>query len=265
MTQQQEKKHYIHIEEQKIAVKTAAILGGRLNLHHLYDGFQTSIDSILLAAACPIHPGQSLLDLGCGVGSAGLSVACRVADITLTGIDIQPNAIALARHNATCNTIDQTSFQAQNIATYKEQNSVDHVICNPPYLPAGAHLRSPSASKATAMGFDQEMDLDIWIKTAHRALKNSGSFTMIHRADQLDTILRLYNRRFGAIEIFPIHPYGDQPAKRIIIRALKNRKTPLTLHAPLILHESKQNTDGTRHYTKQAESILRDMSAIYSG
>lgn len=50
----------------------------------------------MLAAACPAKAGQSVLDLGCGVGSAGLCVAARVPGIVLSGIDVGRDHVALA-------------------------------------------------------------------------------------------------------------------------------------------------------------------------
>ena len=233
---------------------TSDILGNRLQLAHLKDGFQTSIDSVLVAAACPIKSGQSLLDLGCGIGSAGLCVAERVQNIQLTGIDIQPEVIELAIENAKSNE-KQASFISGDVRDYKEQNLYDHIICNPPYLESGKHLRSPEESKATAMGHS-EASLEDWVKTAHRALKPHGCLTLIHRADQIDKILQCYERRFGGIEIIPLWPYKDQEAKRIIIRALRDRKTPTRIHAGLILHQEGGD------YTMEAQDILAHMKGL---
>ena len=238
-----------------IEVTTCDILGKRLKISHLKNGFQTSIDSILVAAACPIRSEQSLLDLGCGVGSAGLCVAERVQNIELTGIDVQSEVIGLATQNAELNQKIAT-FIISNVQDYKEQNIFDHIICNPPYLEGGRHLRSPSESKATAMGHS-EATLENWIKTAHRALKPHGSLTLIHRADQLDKILQCCERRFGAIEIIPLWPYIEHAAKRVIVRALKDRKTPTTIHRGLTLHQSGGG------YTPETEGILRDIKGLY--
>lgn len=233
------------------------VLNKRLKLRHSADGFKTSIDSVLLAASCPAQSGDHILDMGCGVGGAGLSVLTRVANIHLTGVEIQGDHVDLARQNALDNGFgDQCDFVTSDIHHYKSDQSFDHVICNPPYLTAGAHLRSPSEEKATAMGH-QSLLLKDWIDVAYKRLKPKGSLTMIHRADQIDEIIQALGTRFGAVEIFPLWPKEGAPAKRVIIRCLKDRRTPATLRAGLILHQA----DG--EYTNAAQKIFKDMQKTF--
>lgn len=235
------------------------ILGGRLTLHQDLAGFHTTLDAVLLAAACPVQASESVLDLGCGVGSAGLAVLSRVPTACLTGIDIQEHVIALARKNADMNHMTTcTLFDTYDVRALRDDKhiSFDHVICNPPYLPSGTYLPADNDQRAKAMGH-RDTDLKDWVDAGFYALKNSGSLTLIHRADQLDKIFYTLGKRFGAIEIFPLWPKQGQPAKRVIVRALKNRKTPTTIHHGLILH--KNNGD----YTIEAEKILRDGGALF--
>jgi tRNA1(Val) A37 N6-methylase TrmN6 len=49
-----------------------------------------------------------------------------------------------------------------------------------------------------------------------------------------------------------VHPYADEPAKRVLIHAVKTGKAPLQLLPPLILHDRT----GAKH-TPEAEAILR--------
>lgn len=238
------------------------LLNRRVLLHQPEGGFRTSIDAVLLAAACVAKTGQSLLDLGCSTGAAGLCVLARVPGLRLTGIDIQADHIALAQENAALNGISALcDFETADVMAFKrhdlEGNNVqfDHIICNPPYNDAQAHTRSPSEAKALAMGH-AHTTLQDWIDCANRNLKSGGSFTLIHKADQIDKILRAMGRRFGAVEIFPIEPRAGREASRVIVRALKDRKTPARLHPPLILHE--ENGD----YTEAADAVLRDMQAL---
>ena len=62
-----------------------AVLGGRLRLRQPKRGHRVGHDAILLAASCPARAGDAVVDLGAGVGAAGLALAARVE-----GIDRDP-------------------------------------------------------------------------------------------------------------------------------------------------------------------------------
>lgn len=237
--------------------KIIHVLNKRVALMQPEDGFLTCTDSVMLAAACPVKAGESILDLGCGVGSAGLCVLARVEQTTLKGLDILPEVVALAEENAAQNEMAaRTSFACIDIRDF-EGETFDHVICNPPFLEAGEHSPSPSAAKATAMGFgEDDMDLKDWIDCTFRSIKGSGSLTIIHRADTVDDIIQALGKRFGNTEIIPLWPKAGREAKRVIIRTCKHRKSPATIHPGLVLHQD----NGA--YSEAAENILRDMHPI---
>ncbi|MEZ5830853.1 MAG: hypothetical protein R3D05_06700, partial [Dongiaceae bacterium] len=80
----------------KISTTTDTVLGGRVTLHQPASGYRVAIDPILLAAACPAEPGEIIVDLGCGVGTAALCLARRVRDVRCVGVDLQQELITLA-------------------------------------------------------------------------------------------------------------------------------------------------------------------------
>lgn len=80
--------------------------------------------------------------------------------------------------------------------------------------------------------------------------------TMIHRADHVDKIVQGLGKSFGQIEIIPLWPRAGEPAKRVIVRAVKGRKTPALIHPGLVLH----NPDGS--YTLEADRVLRQAGSI---
>ncbi|PCJ95858.1 MAG: methyltransferase [Zetaproteobacteria bacterium] len=239
------------------------VLNKKVALHQAPEGFRTSMDSVILGAACPAKSEESILDLGCGIGSAGLCAIYRINGATLCGIDIQEDHIKLANKNAHINDMaGRTTFICSDIRT-AELGTFNHIICNPPYMEAGAHLQSPSPAKAKAMGhIEENIKLQDWIACAHKHIKGQGSLTMIHDAGQIDNIIHaLYGknggRRFGAVEIIPIYSKRNTSAKRVIVRAYKHKKSKSVLHTGIIMHEQ----DGT--YTKEADNILRHAASLF--
>lgn len=235
------------------------VLGQRVRLLQPDGGFRTALDSIMLAAACRLKDDDSILDLGCGVGGAGLCALARVPNTHLTGIDIQSHHIKLALQNAAQNAMaERTEFLTASVLTYEKKagSLFHHIICNPPYMDAGAHAPSPSKAKATAHGHQDNIKIKDWIDCAFRNLKSRGSLTLIHRADQTDKIIQALGKRFGSTEIIPLWPKQGREAKRVIIRTIKDRRSPATLHPGIILH--KDNGD----YTVQTEEILRNAKPL---
>ncbi len=237
------------------------VLDKKLRLHQPENGFRTSLDTIMLSAACPVKDGQRVLDAGCGVGAAGFCVAKRLKDIKLTGVDIDADFIKLAQENIALNGFDANDieFHCAEIDHFRrhEKPIFDHVISNPPYLNAGSYKDSPHEKKAIAIGHaNTGFTLEQWIKALHRLVKPKGSITLIHRADHTDQIIKAFEHRFGFIEIIPLWPKQGRNAKRVIIRAIKDRKGPCTLHRGVTLH-TEDNA-----YTAEADAILRGNAII---
>ncbi len=234
------------------------VLDHKVRLLQAEKGFRTSMDSVFVAAACPARQGQRVLDLGCGVGGASFCLLWRVAETHLTGIDIQEDHVHLARSNVALNGMEgRADFHTADVRNFRDADRFDHVICNPPYLEAGSYTVSALEQKAIALGHEgSEVVLKDWIDAAFENLKSGGSLAMIHRADMSDKIIQALGKRFGAVDIIPLWPKAGEEARRVIIRAIKDRKTPCRLHSGIILH------DDNGHNTAAAENILRAGHAI---
>ena len=80
-----------------------AVLGGRLLLKQPRRGHRVGHDAILLAAACPARARDRVVDLGAGVGAAGLALALRVEGTRVTLVEVDAGLAALAAENAQVN------------------------------------------------------------------------------------------------------------------------------------------------------------------
>src|ERR1700678_1559430 len=82
-----------------------AFLGGQLRVRQPKSGHRAGHDAMLLAAATPARSGDRVVDLGAGIGAAGLAVAKRAAGIKLVLVEIDKGLAELARTNASANAI----------------------------------------------------------------------------------------------------------------------------------------------------------------
>lgn len=238
------------------------LLRGQVKLLQPREGFHASMDTVLLAAATHVNEGQTLLDVGCGVGSAGLCVTLKNKNITLFGIDIFEENIVLARENARINGVsDRVMFEFNSLQqdTVLKDNYFDVVMTNPPYQSGGKHTPSPHAQKSLAHGEDgSDITLGEWCKYLHKKLKQGGKMVMVHRADRLDEIIRALTERrwFGSLVVKPVHSRVNEPAKRILISARKERYAPIVIKPALVMHQA----DGS--YTAEAAAILDGVATI---
>ncbi len=77
----------------------------------------------------------SVLDVCCGSGCIGISLAYYMPNISVTAIDISENALAVARENAENNGVsDRICFEKADVMKKCLSVGVDCVVSNPPYI-----------------------------------------------------------------------------------------------------------------------------------
>ncbi|RDD60936.1 methyltransferase domain-containing protein [Ferruginivarius sediminum] len=218
------------------------------------DGYRVAIDPVLLAAAVPVRAGESVLDLGCGVGAAALCLLARQPEARVLGLEIQPDLAALAASNAEANgAASHFSVVAGDLLTpplKADGAGFDHVMANPPYLSAESARRPDNHSRAIA-NVEGAARLANWVAAALALCRPRGTITFIHRADRLDRLLAALTGQAGAIVVFPLWPMPGKDAKRVLVQARKDIKTPTRMAAGLTLHVAGGG------FTQPAEAVLR--------
>ncbi|MFK4727494.1 tRNA1(Val) A37 N6-methylase TrmN6 [Bradyrhizobium niftali] len=220
-----------------------AFLGGQLRLKQKRSGHRAGHDAILLAAATEAQAGDRVVDLGAGIGTAGLALARRVAGIRLSLVEIDPELAELARANAAANAIaadtivlDVTADAQAFLAHGLVPDSVDRVLMNPPFNDPVRHRGSPDQARHTAHVATEET-LHAWVHAARRILRSNGVLTLIWRADGIAEVLAALSRGFGSLSILPVHGEVGRPAIRVLVRAIKGGKAPTRLLPGLMLNE----------------------------
>src|SRR6516164_10119294 len=187
-----------------VEVTEDAALGGRLRLKQPRRGHRVGHDAVLLAAACPARVGERAVDLGAGVGAAGLALALRVEGTEVVLVEVDAGLARLAAENA----------QLNGLSARVRSTVLDVAAPARAFAAAGlgpesvAHVRPGAA-------------LPVWIKTAARLLRPRGTLTMIWRADGLADVLQALAPVFGAVAVLPVHPGEEKAAIRVLVRATK--------------------------------------------
>src|SRR5262249_19267051 len=151
-----------------------AVLGGRLLLRQPARGHRVGHDAILLAASTAARRGEVAVDLGAGIGAAGLVLAQRVPGLSVRLIEIDAALAALAAENAARNglaprvsahALDVTGNVEDFVAAGLAVGGSDRVLMNPPFHGSRRAQASPDARRRLAH-LAPEGALAAWIATA---------------------------------------------------------------------------------------------------
>jgi len=112
--------------------------------------------SRVLIEAMDIPAGARVLDVGCGYGPIGLSAAALNAEGTVTMVDVNERAVALAKENAALNGIRNVEVLVSDVYEAVRGKVFDIILTNPPIragkavvhriLEEGAELLAPGGS-----------------------------------------------------------------------------------------------------------------------
>ncbi|MFP4274824.1 MAG: tRNA1(Val) (adenine(37)-N6)-methyltransferase [Paracoccaceae bacterium] len=239
-----------------------AFLGGRIVVAQPRHGYRAGLDPVLLAASVPARRGQSVLELGCGVGVAALCLGARVAGLRLSGLELQPDYAALAQENARRNGIALEVLEGDvaAIPPALRQRRFDHVMLNPPWFDRTASIAAQEPGREGGLG--EAVPLATWIAAAARRLAPRGRLSLIHRAERLPEILGALSGRLGSVEVLPLAPRAGRAAHLLLLRARKDGRAPFRLHAPVVLHQGDRHESDREDYTAAIRAVLREGSAL---
>lgn len=233
-----------------------AFLGGRLHLWQPKAGYRAGVDPVLLAASVPAKAGQSVLDLGCGVGTAALCLGARVPGLDLVGIEREADYAALAARNG----LEVFAADLTDMPAALRQRSFDHVLANPPFFDRASGRQAVNPGREAGRGV--ETPVAAWIDAAARRLGHKGYLHMIHRSECVPDLLAGAAGRLGSPEIWPLCPRIGKAAELVIFRARKNGRAEFRMRFPVILHDGVRHERDGDSYTPEISSVLRDGAAL---
>lgn len=230
-------------------------------------GHRAGMDALMLAAAVPGAFAGRLADFGAGAGAAGLAVAsrCRQAKVQLVELTTEMARFAEATlaHAGNASLRGRASVLVADVALSGKARaeagladaSLDFVIMNPPFNPAH-HRQTSDALKRQAHVMEDGL-FESWIRSAAAVVKPRGGLALIARPEQLAAILAAMDGRFGKAEIVPVHPRANAAAIRVIIRAVRASRAPLSLCPPLVLRDPGDS------FSQRADDISNGRASLF--
>lgn len=216
-----------------------------LMLRQSQDSFRLGQDSVLLAAfARPRHHAH-VLDLGCGTGA--LSLLLYRPDLTITGLELQPNAVALFRQSLADNAIAGQALpitviegDLRQIRTLFSHGSMDYVICNPPYFSHTAGQNAAVNSRRLARQDGTCTIEDVAVATSF-VLHTGGKLAIVFRPERLWTLLLALER----VRLIPkrlrfVHQNASKPPSSVLVECRKGSSPEGLMVEPPLLVESEE-------------------------
>lgn len=153
--------------------------------------FRLSTDCVLLADFINISSAARGIDLGCASGAIALLLLSRSRKLHMTGLEIVPEAAALAEENMSANNLSGRSCIVNgDIRLHRElfrSGSFDLVAANPPYFPVGSGYTASDKNRASAR--DESLcTLEDICRAAAFLCRTGGSFSLVHKPERLSEI-----------------------------------------------------------------------------
>ena len=159
--------------------------------------FRLSTDCVLLADFVNTSSAAKGIDLGCASGAIGLLLLSRSPRLHMTGLELLPQAAALAGEKMAVNGLSARSrIVTGDIRQHRQlfpSGSFDLVVANPPYFPLGSGAVSPDEGRAAARG-ELSCTLEDICTAAAFLCRTGGRFSLVHKPERLSEVLCCMSR-----------------------------------------------------------------------
>ena len=198
--------------------------------------FKLGQDSVLLSSFAKPRRNAKVLDLGCGTGALALLI--YRPDLTITGLELQPEPLELFRASIADNGVDIAAVQGdlRAIRTIFPHGSMDYVICNPPYFDRTAGKSAPSPEKRTARQDGTCTVEEVAVATSF-VLHTGGKAAFVFRPERLWVLLQALDRvRLVPKRLRFVHQNAATAPSAVLVECRKGGSTEgLAVEQPLLV------------------------------
>lgn len=153
--------------------------------------FPLTTDCVLLSDFVSAAGRKRGIDLGCASAAISLLLLSKAPRLHMTGLEILPEAVAVAEKNMQINALQDRSAMIQgDLREHRslfKAGSFDLVVSNPPYFPVERGKLSPSEGRAGARG-ESLCSMEDICQAARYLLCTGGSFYLVHKPERLSEL-----------------------------------------------------------------------------
>ena len=217
------------------------------------DGFRFGMDAVLLAHFSRLRPRDQVADLGTGTGVLPLLMCQTEPTASFYAFEWQPDMADMARRSVQLNGLEQRirvfDDDLRNAPVILGHESMNGVVCNPPYGKKGSVIPNPMEERLKAR---HETDCAIAevLQASAALLRNQGRLWMVFPAPRaLELLDGLRANRLEPKRLRMVCAKASKAPYLLLAEAVKNAKPMLTWLPPLIVYHE----DGTE--TQELKAI----------
>ena len=221
--------------------------GKNLILYYDDNYFKITTDNLALANFIKIKSKDKLLvEFGSGLLSIPLLLSTRT-DIKMVGIEKDSIACKLSSMSIKDNNLEDKikviNDDIKNINKYFAINSIDIIVCNPPYFLLDNESIISDKEYLKMARHEGDMTISDVARLSKIYLRDGGSLFLVSRVDRLFEIRdTLIENKLAIKEIQFIYHDLDSTSKLVLIEARKSGKEHgLKVLKPIILEEGDVN------------------------
>lgn len=202
--------------------------------------FPPGTDTFLLSAFPRLKPGQRVCDLCAGTGLLGLLLLQRQPALAVTGVELLPQAAALAARTAAANGLeDRLACRVGDIRQIRQllpAAAFDLVVCNPPYFPASSG-RLPESGVLQAARTELGCTLEEVCAAAAYLLPWGGRLCLVHKPERLaDLCCALRGAGLELKRLRPVCPRAGTAPSLLLAEGRRGGRPGTQVLQPLVLY-----------------------------
>ncbi len=117
--------------------------------------FRVGTDGVLLGSLASVEKATRILEVGTGTGLISLMLAQRNSTAQIDAIDINENAVQLAKENFENSPFNKRlKVNLQDFKHYVSSDKFDSIVSNPPYFEENNSTKDIAARQQTELSFE---------------------------------------------------------------------------------------------------------------